>query len=194
MPVTVLDARTALLVVDLQNGIVRSAAAGLSGEVPSMTQVLDRARALIDAFRRHALPVVLIKVAGGAPGRTDEPARFSGSLADGLTDFVAELAQNPEDLVVSKRSWGAFANTDLDVRLRAIEITQVVVCGVATGTGVEATARQAFEQGYNVTLAVDAMTDTRVVAHRYSIDSVFPRLAETGTAQDIIDLLHARSV
>lgn len=70
----------------------------------------------------------------------------------------------------------------------------MVICGVAPGTGVEATARQAFEQGYNVTLAIDAMTDMRVVAHRYSIDSVFPRLAETGTAQDIIDLLAARSV
>lgn len=122
MPVTALDARTALLIVDLQNGIVRSAAAGLSDEVPSMTQVLDRARALIDAFRRHALPVVLINVAGGAPGRTDEPARFSGSLPAGFTDFVAELAQKPEDLVVTKRSWGAFANTDLDARMQGADM------------------------------------------------------------------------
>ncbi|MQT11610.1 isochorismatase family protein [Segnochrobactrum spirostomi] len=194
MPVTMLDARTALLVVDLQKGIVRSAAADLSDDVPSMPEVLHRVRALIDAFRRHALPVVLINVAGGAPGRTDEPARFSGSLPEGFTDFVAELGQRPEDIVVTKRSWGAFANTDLDARLRAIDITQVVVCGVATGAGVEATARQAFEQGYNVTLAIDAMTDRRAVAHRYSIDSVFPRLGETGTAQDIVDLLDARNV
>ena len=65
----------------------------------------------------------------------------------------------------------------------------MVVAGVATGTGVEATARQAYEQGFNVTLAIDAMTDTRPEAHDYSIRNVFPRLGETGTAQEIIGLL-----
>jgi nicotinamidase-related amidase len=65
----------------------------------------------------------------------------------------------------------------------------VVIVGVATGTGVEATARQAYEQGFNVTLAIDAMTDARPQAHDYSIAQVFPRLGETGTTQEIIDLL-----
>jgi nicotinamidase-related amidase len=64
-----------------------------------------------------------------------------------------------------------------------------VIVGVATGTGVEATARQAYEQGFNVTLAIDAMTDSRPEAHDYSIAQVFPRLGETGTTQEIIDLL-----
>lgn len=72
--------------------------------------------------------------------------------------------------------------------------TQVVVAGVATGTGVEATARQAYEQGFNVSLVLDAMTDVRAEAHDYSIKNVFPKLGETGTAQDIIDLLGTRSV
>jgi nicotinamidase-related amidase len=69
----------------------------------------------------------------------------------------------------------------------------VVVTGVVTSTGVEATARQAYEQGFNVTLAVDAMTDLRKEAHEYSIRSVFPRLGETGTTQEIISLLEKRS-
>lgn len=68
-------------------------------------------------------------------------------------------------------------------------VTQVVVAGIATGTGVEATARQAYELGFNVTLAVDAMTDARPEAHAYSLSAVFPRLGETGTTQEIIDLL-----
>jgi nicotinamidase-related amidase len=72
-------------------------------------------------------------------------------------------------------------------------VTQVVVVGVATGTGVEATARQAFEAGFNVTLALDAMTDVRAEAHDHSLRTVFPRLGETGTAQDIIQLLQTRS-
>ena len=61
-------------------------------------------------------------------------------------------------------------------------MTQVVVLGVATGTGVESTARQAYEAGFNVTLAIDAMTDTRAEAHDYSTRNVFPRLGETGTS------------
>jgi isochorismate hydrolase len=59
--------------------------------------------------------------------------------------------------------------------------------------GVEATARQAYEQGFNVTLALDAMTDTRAVAHEYSIRNVFPRLGETGSTQEIISLLEGSS-
>ena len=94
---------------------------------------------------------------------------------------------------MTKRTWGAFASTDLEQRLKAAGVTQVVIAGVATGTGVEATARQAYEHGFNVTLAIDATTDTRPEAHDYSIRSVFPRLGETGTSQEIIALLQTRN-
>ena len=77
--------------------------------------------------------------------------------------------------------------------MKARGVTQVVIAGVATATGVESTARQAYEQGFNVTLATDAMTDRRSEAHDYSLNSVFPRLGETGTSQEIIDLLRTRS-
>jgi nicotinamidase-related amidase len=65
----------------------------------------------------------------------------------------------------------------------------VVVTGVVTSGGVEATARQAYEQGFNVTLALDAMTDIREEAHEYSIKNVFPRFGETGSTEEIISLL-----
>jgi nicotinamidase-related amidase len=64
---------------------------------------------------------------------------------------------------------------------------------VATSVGVEATARQAYEQGFNVTLALDAMTDFREEAHQYSIRNVFPRVGETGSAAEITALLETRS-
>ena len=76
--------------------------------------------------------------------------------------------------------------------MKALGVTQVVIAGVATATGVEATARQAYEQGFNVTLAVDAMADMRPDAHDYSIRNVFPRLGETGTTQEIVALLQTR--
>ncbi|MET0503951.1 MAG: isochorismatase family protein [Luteibacter sp.] len=186
MPLTSLDPITALIVVDLQEGIVRGLSAG------SVDDVVHRSRALLDAFRRRGLPVVLVNVAGMAPGRTERPRRLD-ALPDGWTDFIPELGWQPGDIVVTKRTWGAFASTDLDLQLKALGVTQVVVAGVATGTGVESTARQAYELGFNVTLAVDAMTDTRPDAHAYSIAHVFPKLGETGLARDILDLLDHRS-
>ena len=77
--------------------------------------------------------------------------------------------------------------------MKAKGITQVVLAGVATGTGVESTARQAYEHGFNVTLAVDAMTDPRPKSHSYSLSHVFSRHGETGSTQEIIDLLAKRS-
>jgi len=186
MALTMLDPNTALIVVDLQKGIVGSPF------IHPIDTFVDRSRALLDAFRERGLPVVLVNVAGGAPGRTERP-RQSEPRPAGWTDFIPELGQQPGDIVVTKRTWGAFASTDLEDRLKAMGVTQVVITGVATGTGVEATARQAYEQGFHVTLALDAMTDVRPEAHDYSIRNVFPRLGETGTAQEVIALLPTRS-
>jgi nicotinamidase-related amidase len=187
MALTTLDPNTALLVVDLQKGIVGSPV------VQPIAEAIERAKALIGAFRARQRPIVLINAAGMAPGRTEQPRRHAGALPEGFTDFIPELDPQPDDMIVTKRTWGAFASTDLEARLRAIGVTQVVVLGVATGTGVESTARQAYEAGFNVTLAVDAMTDARPEAHEYSITKIFPRLGETGTSQEIIDLLAKRS-
>jgi nicotinamidase-related amidase len=90
---------------------------------------------------------------------------------------------------VTKRQWGAFTNTGLEEYLKNLGVTQVVIAGIATSIGVESTARHAHEFGFNVTLAVDAMTDTNPDAHINSITRIFPRLGETGTTQEIIDLL-----
>ncbi len=186
MALTALDPTTALIIVDLQKGIIALPSVHPIGDI------IERARKLADAFRERGLPVVLVNVAGGAPGRTEQP-RQTGPRPDGWTDLIPALNQQPSDVVVTKRTWGAFASTDLKARLKARGLTQVVIAGVATGTGVEATARQAYELGFNVTLALDAMTDMRSEAHDYSIKNVFPRLGETGTSQQIIDLLPARS-
>ena len=186
MALTALDPNVALIVVDLQRGIVSLPL------VHPIDAVVARARALADAFRGRGLPVALVNVAGGAPGRTEQPPQM-GSRPEGWADLIPELNQQPDDIVVTKRTWGAFASTDLEAQLKARGVTQVVIAGVATATGVESTARQAYEQGFNVTLAVDAMTDRRREAHDYSLNSVFPRLGETGTTQEIIDLLRTRS-
>ena len=186
MSITTLDPKTALLVVDLQKGI-----AGLPLVHP-IAEVIANARLLADAFRARHLPVVLVNVTGGAPGRTEQP-RPNIPRSPDWADLVPELGRQPDDIAVTKTTWGAFPTTDLEKQLRARGVTQVVVTGVSTSTGVEATARQAYETGFNVTLAIDAMTDMRAEAHAYSIANVFPRLGETGTTADIIALLNKKA-
>lgn len=51
--------------------------------------------------------------------------------------------------------------------------------GISTSAGVEATARSAYDLGYNVVLVVDAMTDRDADSHRHSVEKIFPRLGET---------------
>jgi nicotinamidase-related amidase len=184
--ISVLDPHTALIVVDLQKGIVSYPT------VPPIEPVIKNAAALAAAFRRRGLPVVLVNVTGGAPGRAEQ-ARRLGELPPGWSDFVPELDQQPSDHTVTKKTWGAFTNTDLETHLRKFGVTQVVIVGVATSIGVESTARHAYELGFNVTLAVDAMTDMNSEAHTNSIERIFPRLGETGTTGEIIALLNRGS-
>ncbi|WP_329566116.1 hydrolase [Streptomyces sp. NBC_01361] len=189
MALTTLDERTALVVVDLQKGIVGAPTTPYSGP-----EVVARSVELADAFRAHGLPVVLVRVsaapdgADAVPGRNETQGR-TGARPEGWDVIVDELSGHPEDITVTKRNWGAFFGTDLDLQLRRRGITQVVLTGVATSIGVESTARAAHEHGYHVTLATDAMTDLDVEAHRNSIERIFPRLGETGTSEEITELL-----
>lgn len=183
MAITALDPKTALILADLQKGIVAAYATAHPAD-----DVVQHAVALADAFRRHDLPVVLVNVEGAAPGRTEQ-TRPRGEFPADWADFVPELNQQLEDHTVTKRTWGAFTNTGLDEHLKKLGVTQVVIAWIATSIGVESTARQAHELGLNVTLAVNAMTDMSFDAHNNSIMRIFPRLGETGTAGKIIVLL-----
>ncbi|MEU7057133.1 hydrolase [Streptomyces sp. NPDC046197] len=189
MALTTLDPRTALVVIDLQAGIVAAPTAPHSG-----AEVLSRTAELADAFRARDLPVVLVRVsfapdfADVPPGRT-EAVRSGGSRPAGWDVIVPELAGHPGDITVTKHNWGAFHGTDLDVQLRRRGVTQIVLTGIATSIGVESTARAAYEHGYHVTLVTDAMSDLDAEAHRGSVERIFPRLGETGTTADVLDLL-----
>lgn len=182
MSVSILDPKTALVVIDLQKGIAALPA------VEPIAAIADQAAALAAAFRKHGLPVVLVVAAGGPPGRK---AYSHGNLqfAPDFTELLPALGQQPQDHLVTKFTWGAFSGTGLEALLKAEGVTQIVLCGVATSIGVESTAREAHSLGFNVTLAVDAMTDLSAEAHANSLQRIFPRLGESGRTQEIIDLL-----
>lgn len=183
MALNTLDPGTALVVIDLQHAIVNRPLAHPSAGV------VRNARKLADAFRRHNLPVVLVNVAATPPGRAEssKPTTFPPEAVK----LVPELGDHPNDMHITKKAWDAFPNTGLEDLLRSRDVTQIVLCGIATSIGVESTARTAFALGFNVTLAVDAMTDMSTEAHENSLKRIFPRLGETGTASDIVTLLDA---
>ncbi|WP_018607378.1 isochorismatase family protein [Uliginosibacterium gangwonense] len=185
MTITTLDPRTALILIDLQAGILALPTAHPSSEV------LRQCCVLAEAFRRHQLPVVLVNVAGAAPGRTEQGSRPAPPA--GWSELSPELNPQPQDHRVTKHTWGAFTDTGLAEYLHQQQVTQVVIAGISTSIGVESTARQAQERGLNVTLAIDAMTDTSAEAHTNSITRIFPRLGETGTCADILRLLETRT-
>jgi nicotinamidase-related amidase len=182
MALTQLDPTAALVVIDLQKGIV-----GFPTVHPA-ADIIARSATLARGFRERGLPVVLVNVTGGAPGRTDAGWPKFARPAD-WAELVPELGQDSRDHLVTKQRWGAFLGTTLDETLRRRGVTQIVLTGIATSIGVESTARNAYDLGYNVALVVDAMTDRDAEAHRNSVDKVFPRLGETVTTDDLLELL-----
>jgi|SRR5580698_5706148 nicotinamidase-related amidase len=183
MPLTKLDRIAALVVIDLQKGIATIPT------VHPMSEIIGRSAQLARAFRHRGLPVVLVNVTDMAPGRTDaERPKFS--FPADWTELVPELEPQPSDHRVSKQRVGAFIGTSLHDYLRQRGATQVFVTGVATSAGVEATARSAYDYGYNVVLVVDAMTDRDSDAHRYCVDKAFPRIAETDTTDNVLKFLN----
>ena len=182
MPITRLDTTAALIVIDLQKGT-----AGLPTVHPA-AEIVGRAARLARAFRKRGLPVVLVNVTGRAPGRTDAGAPKLSFTPD-WTELVPELEQQPSDYIVSKQRVGAFIGTSLDDYLRQRGVTQVFLTGISTSLGVESTARSAYDLGYNVVFAVDAMTDRDAEAHRHSVEKIFPRLGEVDTTENVLKRL-----
>lgn len=181
MALSQVDEIAALVVIDLQKGIAAMPAAHPAAEI------IDRAARLARAFRERGLPVVLVNVAGRAPGRTD--AKFAFSPPPDWTEFVPELDRQPSDYTVTKQQIGAFQGTALDQILRRRGVNQIFLAGISTSMGVEATARDAYDRGYNVVLVVDAMTDRDPDAHRHSVEKIFPRIGEATSADGVLALL-----
>jgi nicotinamidase-related amidase len=182
MPLSTLDDTPALVVIDLQRGVVT---------VPTVhpaDEVVGRAASLAAAFRSRGLPVVLVTVAGGAPGRT-ETARPPFDPPPDFAELAEGLGSEAGDHLVTKNRRSAFHGTGLHDLLQGLGVTQVVLAGIATTSGVESTARSAYDHGYNVVLATDAMTDTNADGHRNSIERIFPKLGETASTDEILHLL-----
>lgn len=179
-------ARTALLLVDLQNLIVDLPLAPVSGRA-----LVEAAATLATRFRAAGATVILVRadMTGDPRAALHQPvdtpiAHPEGPLPDNWSELVDGLAQ-PGDVIVTKRQWGGFFGTDLDLQLRRRGIQTVVIGGIATNFGVESTARQAWEHGYAVVLAEDLTTSFTREMHDFSVREVLRRIGRVREADAI---------
>jgi nicotinamidase-related amidase len=190
MPVNVLNPqRTALVLIDLQHGITAFAA-----EPHAADEVIANAARLADAFRRAGAAVVLVHVVTSVDGGdrlqapVDEPSVRHAVPAD-FAEIVAELGAAESDIIVAKRQWGAFYGTDLDLQLRRRGITTIVLGGISTNYGVESTARDARERGYELVLVEDAMSGRCESDHVFAVTRIFPRLGHVSSTTEVVAAL-----
>jgi nicotinamidase-related amidase len=180
---------TALVVIDLQKGIAQMETA----PHPNV-EVVKNAAALAASFRKNGMAVVLVHVVASEKERlqvvsdTAFPAR-AGFASKDFSEFVPELGQTEEDIVVKKKQWGAFYGTDLELQLRRRGIRTIVLCGIATDYGVESTARFAYEYGFQQIFAEDAMASMSETQHRVAVDYVFKRMGRVRSTQEILSEL-----
>jgi len=181
---------TALVVIDLQKGIVSRAL-----EPHTSAEVVTRSVQLAKALRAQGGLVVWVRVAIGEvlslpvdapmrdPNAPPPPAEAS--------ELIAELERQPEDVVITKRQWGAFYGTELEQRLRRRGIHTIVMAGIATNFGVESTARAAFDMGYELVFAEDAMSTMKAEAHQMATTVTFPRMGRVRSTETVLEALKA---
>jgi nicotinamidase-related amidase len=105
------------------------------------------------------------------------------------SELVAELNVQASDVVVTKRQWGAFYGTDLEQQLRRREIRALVMGGIGTNIGVESSARAAYDRGYELVFAEDAMSSVSAEAHGFAVSTIFPRMGCVRSTENVLAAL-----
>jgi nicotinamidase-related amidase len=178
--------KTALVVIDLQKGVV-----GMPTEPHLTKTVVANAAKLAQAFRKHRMPVFLVHVMP-SPGGKDglkpiaDAAPMNFPRTSDWAEIVPELGPEPGDLVITKRQWGAFYGTELDLQLRRRGIDTIVLCGVSTNFGVESTARFAYEYGYQQIFAEDATAARSKGEHDHTVKTTFTRIGRVRKTEEIM--------
>jgi nicotinamidase-related amidase len=175
--------KTALVLIDLQKGIAGR---------PGGQQIVDKAVQLVQHFRQKSGFIAFVKVdfidgKDSLRPAIDQPpatAAAAGTRPADWSELVPELGVGAGDYIVTKRQWGAFFGTDLDLQLRRRGIDTIVLGGIATNIGVESTAREAFQLGYNQIFITDAMMALSQAEHDASVNYIFPRIGKLRTTEE----------
>jgi nicotinamidase-related amidase len=106
------------------------------------------------------------------------------------SEFVPDIAPTPSDIIITKRQWGAFYGTDLELQLRRRGMDTIVLAGISTDYGIESTARFAYEYGFQQIFAEDAMTSRSDEQHNAAVNFVFKRMGRVRKTDEIVKDLH----
>jgi nicotinamidase-related amidase len=181
--------KTALVVIDLQKGIV-----GRETFPHPSDLVLKNTIAIAEKMRAKNMQIFLVRVTPSKDGKdslspiTDMP-KWNQTPAPDWADIVPELGPKENDFIITKHQWGAFYGTELDLELRRRGITTIILCGISTNIGVESTARFAYEYGYNQIFVEDAMAALSADEHDFATKKTFSRIGLVRTTQEILDVL-----
>ena len=179
--------KTALVVIDLQKGIVNRQTYPHDSNV-----VVSNTAQLAEAFRKNKMPVFLVRVTSSADTKDAlKPIADNQNTTTNRTpdwaEIMPDLGPKENDFVITKRQWGAFYGTELDLQLRRRGIKTIVLCGISTNIGVESTARFAYEYGYQQIFVEDAMASGKSTEeHEASIKYIFPRIGVVRTTENIL--------
>ena len=178
-------ATTALVLIDLQNGIVDMDTAPRAGDA-----VVAGARDLAARFREARAPVVLVHVGWRSDGErpsqmVDKPMPIPAGGTPPEWMALADGLREDGDIVVFKHHWGAFTGTDLDLQLRRRGVTTIVLAGISTNMGVESTARSAWELSYDVVIVEDLCASRSTDLHDFAIRNIFPQISRVVQAEDV---------
>jgi nicotinamidase-related amidase len=182
--------RTALVVIDLQKGIME-----MPTQPHSIATVVRNAVSLVDAFRKNGMQVFLVHVVSSEADRLKPIAdqqpwsTISQQLPKDWGDIIPELGPKENDIVIAKKQWGAFYGTELDLQLRRRGLSTIVLCGVSTNAGVESTARFAYEYGYQQIFAEDAMAARSAEEHINTLNYTFRRIGRVRSTEQILAAL-----
>src|ERR1700688_3546618 len=178
---------TALVLIDLQKGIMRHEL-----EPYPADRVTKAGSTLADTFRKAGAPVVLVNVGFAKDFKdalrqpVDQPFDAPpGGFPENFSELIDGLAK-PGDIIITKRQWGALHGTELDLQLRRRGIKTIVLGGIATNMGVESTARQAWEHGYEIVFADDAISSINPELHSFAMQSIFPIIGRVRRSADIM--------
>jgi nicotinamidase-related amidase len=179
--------KTALVLIDLQNAV-----AGMNPVPNSATQVVENSRKLAESFRAHGAPVVYVRVDLNDFMKlpVDQPLNLGDKPLPAAASEIAPTAGfQPDDILVTKRHWGAFAGTDLEQQLRTHGVDTVVLTGISTNAGVESTARQGTGLGFAFVLVEDACSSQNAEHHRFAFEHIFPRLTRVRSTNEVLTSL-----
>lgn len=163
----------ALISIDLQMGVINMC------EDHIAENVLKNSEKLLKHFKQNKTYSPLVYVPNN-----------SSKLPSDWDALHPKIHSSNDDFIIPKENWGAFHNTELHQELKKRNIDTLVLCGISTAYGVDTTSREAFQHGYNLIFAIDAMAGFTKEEHDYVKEFIFPKLGEIMTTSKIIETLN----